>query len=93
MTELKPCPFCGGKAKVDKVHPSFMLKKLHYLYFAAGCTKCNVTTPLFRTKKSGSPLMNEYYDEEAKQKAIEAWNKRVDLKTEDQHERVREENP
>lgn len=76
--ELKSCPFCGGKAKVAKVHPSFMLKKLHYMYFAAGCTNCNVTTPLFPTRKTGSPLMNQQYDEEAKQKAIEAWNKRVD---------------
>lgn len=77
MEELKPCPFCGGEAKVEKVHPSFMLKKFHYLYFAAGCTKCYATTPLFRTRKTGSPLMNEHCDEEAKEKAIIAWNRRV----------------
>ena len=77
MDELKPCPFCGGKAKVDKVSPPFMLKKLHGLYFSAGCSQCGACTSLFRTHKSGSPLMNEWYDEEAKQKAIEAWNRRV----------------
>ena len=85
MIELKPCPFCGGKAMDAKAHPSIMLKKLHYLYFAAGCTKCNVSTPLFRTQKTGSPLMNEHYDEEAKQKAIEAWNRRVEGRC-DEHE-------
>ena len=76
-SKLKPCPFCGGKAKVAKAHPSFMLKKLHDLYFVAGCPQCGVSTTMFRTKKTGSPMMNEWYDDKAKQKAIEAWNRRV----------------
>ena len=77
MEDLKPCPFCGGKAIVKKVHPSFMLKKFHDLYFAAGCPQCGVSTTLFKTEKTRSPMMNEWYDNKAKQKAIEAWNKRV----------------
>ena len=75
--ELKPCPFCGGKAVVERVHPVFMLKKFKDLYFAAGCPKCGASTAMFRTKKTKSPTMNGWYNYKAKQKAIEAWNKRV----------------
>lgn len=76
MVDLRPCPFCGGKSVVAKVNPPFMLKKLHGLYFAAGCPQCGASTAMFRTQKTRSPLMNEHYDKEAKQKAIEAWNRR-----------------
>ena len=77
MNELESCPFCGGKAKVGYAHPWFMLKRLHNRYIGVGCTKCGASTMLFEVKKSGSPLMNKYYEEKAKQKAIDAWNKRA----------------
>lgn len=82
MAELKPCPFCGGEAQVQKAHPSFMLKRLHDLYFFAGCPKCGASTSMFRTQKTRSPLMNEHYDEEARQRATDAWNKRKDWELE-----------
>ena len=79
MAELKPCPFCGGEAKVAFAHPEFMLKRLKFRYVFAGCTKCNVTTPLFNAKnKTGSPLFNDYNTEQAKKKATEAWNRRAE---------------
>lgn len=34
MTELKPCPFCGGEAKVQSFY------KNHCVY----CAKCNAST-------------------------------------------------
>lgn len=43
MTKLKPCPFCGGKAK--KV--VFGLER----YKTIGCEKCGVLLPLYRTLK------------------------------------------
>ena len=61
-TELKPCPFCGGKAEVrfvsDKV--PFVLKKYHYKYIFAGCRKCGIVTALYNAfNNTRSPLKNE----------------------------------
>lgn len=79
MVKLKPCPFCGGAAAVCFAHPFFMLKRFHNRYVFAGCKKCEVTTPLFNAhNKTRSPLLNDYNTEQAKKKAIEAWNMRAD---------------
>lgn len=75
---LKPCPFCGSEAVVTRVHPWFMLKRLHYNYVAAGCKRCGAATRLFIVNKTGSPLMNEHYYEYAVQQATDAWNQRTD---------------
>ncbi len=42
MNELKPCPFCGGKAE----HFGKPLKGSHTW---AWCTKCHVETPPVKT--------------------------------------------
>lgn len=38
--ELKPCPFCGGKAKKQAVETTI----LSDTYWGARCTKCNCGT-------------------------------------------------
>ena len=79
MAELKPCPFCGGEAVVKWAHPFFMLKKFHNRYVFAGCVKCNCATPMFNANNhTRSPIFNDVNTERAKDKAIEAWNRRAE---------------
>lgn len=78
MTELKPCPFCGGEATVQFVKAAYVKKEFHGRFVFAGCTKCHIATPLFNANnKTGSPLRNKAGEENAKAKAIEAWNRRA----------------
>lgn len=76
--KLKPCPFCGGKAKVSFANPHFFLKKWHNRLVFAGCPKCGATTSLFNAfNHTGSPIRNEYNTERAFQRAADAWNRRA----------------
>lgn len=59
MNELKPCPFCGGEARVIP-QPNYTDNRCKYF---VTCTNCGIETP--RTARTG-------------EKAIEAWNRRVD---------------
>jgi Lar family restriction alleviation protein len=80
-TELKPCPFCGGKAEVSFVSDKvpYVLKKYHNRYIFAGCRNCGIVTPVYNAfNNTGSPLRNEANTESAKRKAIKAWNRRAD---------------
>ena len=66
MTELKPCPFCGGKAKIYATTTGTCPNHAkHYCY----CGKC------FASGKSFSDFEN---DGSSVFKAIEAWNRRAD---------------
>lgn len=66
---LKPCPFCGGKAKIKAVIKSYG--------FTIWCAcKCGVRTEGFcpDTNKEDDTMENI---EECKKRAIEAWNGRA----------------
>lgn len=63
MDNLKPCPFCGGKAKYKYQMP----------YNAVQCTKCKVF---------GATAVDSYKHRYGKEKAIEAWNRRVTMENE-----------
>lgn len=82
MAELKPCPFCGGEAEVE-THFSCVYERI---YGEVTCKNCG-------TQKRGNKTFDTYgasyerYDtkewilnahEEAKQSAIEGWNRRAD---------------
>ena len=41
MTELKPCPFCGGKAKVIELDP-FNRYRGRFHTWGVRCVKCGV---------------------------------------------------
>lgn len=61
--ELKPCPFCGGKA-IDVCEEGNFFGKAAYsrTYRFVRCRKCNARTGVYGTRP----------------KAIEAWNRRTD---------------
>lgn len=72
--ELKPCPFCGGEAKVKAA-------KKDYIGFTIWCAcKCGARTEGFcpDTNKEDDTMENI---EECKKRAIEAWNRRVNDET------------
>ena len=63
MSELKPCPFCGGEAEMGRRHSCY--DKWEPSDYIPRCkdTKCmGRTTRRFKTEQA----------------AIEAWNRRVD---------------
>lgn len=71
MSELKPCPFCGGKAEVysyedaQDIYNSDTLGYVdteYYIKYGVGCVLCGCII---------AEKMNE-------EKAIEAWNRRTD---------------
>ena len=66
MSELKPCPFCGGEAKIYATTTGpFPNHAKHYCY----CEKC------FASGQSFSDFTN---DGSSVFDAIEAWNRRAD---------------
>ena len=64
MPELKPCPFCGGKAKMKNNDCT--------LNCAAFCENCNV---IMKRNFKGNSRLREMLAE----LMAEEWNKRADL--------------
>lgn len=60
--KLKPCPFCGGEAKLVKI--SDKMGNLLIMGYKAKCSNCRC-----------SPRPNNYTGN--KQEAIEEWNRRA----------------
>lgn len=55
--ELKPCPFCGGRAKVDN-------GGLNYEYYWAKCTKCGTEQPLSNTVDAAAANWNRRHGDD-----------------------------
>ena len=88
MEELKPCPFCGGKAKVMAREKKFFgwrgngLKVKSYFAYCA-CNRCRARgNPVSTSPSSEEPITYTgkyrkwflpYID-----RAVEAWNRRAD---------------
>lgn len=75
MQELKPCPFCGGaNLKIESKHNG-----THYwtgtYSVTVRCAKCHARGGTASCKVEN--CKRGCADEAAKQKAIEAWNRRV----------------
>ena len=64
MTELKPCPFCGGKAEIQHTGKNSEYGECAFV----ACKECG----------ANSRMVNKAFKYCADDKAIEAWNRRVD---------------
>ena len=67
--ELKPCPFCGGHARLARHSKTIFAGETHrntYVY----CSVCQSRGQRFLYQEFAAPL-------EAHQAAIDAWNGRV----------------
>ena len=64
MTELKPCPFCGGEAVIEIVEPHSHILATFMPNYGGGafieCQKCTCAISA-----------------ETKEEAVEAWNRRA----------------
>ena len=76
MSELKKCPFCGGEPFYDAVD----------VLIRIGCKVCGYSRAwkgLITSVPHGDPINKPesacllYYNKDAKQEAIDAWNKRA----------------
>lgn len=79
MTELKPCPFCGGvKLSISEKSVSRNYNTEIQYQVAVYCKICNTYGPRVLTEK----IKNNVYPrpfvdfDKAREKAIEAWNRR-----------------
>lgn len=79
MNKLKPCPFCGGEAKLSKVCDSYRTNPTAIIHqFQVICTNGCCITPSYKSyifqDESGEVVVRE----NGAEKAIEAWNRRDD---------------
>ena len=58
MKELKPCPFCGGKAKILSRAIDWLLDE-HIIK----CESCNCRTDTYETKGEAREAWNKRYKE------------------------------
>ena len=78
MAELKPCPFCGGKAIVTQTGRYLTINQSIKLAFSIGCPMCGASVPnavgdiSINIDKNGN--LNCWLDD--REKAIAAWNRR-----------------
>ena len=80
MVELKPCPFCGGKANfLIKTHMERGVTRGYT--FGIYCTKCDITLPktnyIIEFEMSSDDGELKVTTDERPQ-AIETWNRRAD---------------
>ena len=78
MDRLKPCPFCGEEAYIWSCDRLINIgcKKCDYHRAFHGLIQSEINTGIPIHYKGGKISTTEWYDKDANEKAIEAWNKR-----------------
>lgn len=70
--KLKPCPFCGGKAYLERSHRAFIDAETTKVTFVR-CTVCNARSGRVNIADYGRSSSSI----EASDKAIRSWNRRA----------------
>lgn len=74
---LKPCPFCGGKAKIKEYRQELPFSEERNIFFVC-CSKCGCSP--FHFSEINLYYQNDIENRKNKliEEAIEAWNRRID---------------
>lgn len=72
MTELKPCPFCGGDAEVRTIFIEKETKDVPISSYVR-CTQCFASTDEYHYKNADRTGINP------SEEAVKAWNRRCEL--------------
>ncbi len=77
--KLKPCPFCGGKAKIDDYTESLMFLQ-EITYFFIRCSECCCE---FSSNIKNLHYQSNYKEitNKMKQELAEKWNRRAENET------------
>ena len=52
--KLKPCPFCGGEAKINRIVNTFY----QYARYFSSCTRCSAESKVFETEQEAIEAWN-----------------------------------
>ena len=78
MSELKPCPFCGGEAKLIQKTQGLGNSPMRIInQYVAGCEKCQVYTKYYQSDIWQGKDGMVHIDANGAIDAIEAWNRRA----------------
>lgn len=82
MIELKPCPFCGGKATIILIDTEWERDEKGIMHiqhsYAVGCAKCQINAKTYSSNIYQDVDGNIEIKKNGAKEAAEAWNRRAD---------------